>query len=209
MSEQPRGSSRLALPPTKTHTTTPTKMRQNGETSRFPLYRQRARQRTLSYGRNCRSQTKFHQEWKYCHRRNTGHTSKKQENVARALLTGLIFQKGVPLIFRNDEAAELVAGTAAVMHELIPWNSTSDDRVTQSPLKGRCRALHAAPDRLPDKVRRQPLQQHAGLPSRNHVCLPTSPRSIRPSIAHIFRGWTRTPSEPGRSRKHEPAPGCK
>jgi hypothetical protein len=33
----------------------------------------------------------------------------KQENVARrALLTGLIFQKGVLLIFRNDEAAELV-----------------------------------------------------------------------------------------------------
>ena len=29
--------------------------------------------------------------------------NRKQDNVARALLTGLILQKGVPLSFRNDE----------------------------------------------------------------------------------------------------------
>ncbi len=37
--------------------------------------------------------------------------NRKQDNVARALLTGLIFQKDVPLTFRNDEATELVEGT--------------------------------------------------------------------------------------------------
>jgi hypothetical protein len=60
--------------------------------------------------------------------------NRRQENIARALLTGLIFQKGVPLIFRNDEAAELVAGTAiSGRHEHLPRNTTSHDRRTQSP----------------------------------------------------------------------------
>ena len=45
--------------------------------------------------------------------------NRKQDNVARALLTGLIFQKGVPLIFRNDEAAELVGGTVAAMNTYL------------------------------------------------------------------------------------------
>jgi hypothetical protein len=45
--------------------------------------------------------------------------NRKQENVARALLTGLIFQKGVPLMFRNDEAAELVEGTVAAMNSYL------------------------------------------------------------------------------------------
>ncbi len=45
--------------------------------------------------------------------------NRRQENIARALLTGLIFQKGVPLIFRNDEAAELVAGTVAAMSSYL------------------------------------------------------------------------------------------
>jgi hypothetical protein len=31
--------------------------------------------------------------------------NRKQENIARALMTGLILQKGVPLTFRNDEAS--------------------------------------------------------------------------------------------------------
>jgi transposase InsO family protein len=45
--------------------------------------------------------------------------NRKQDNVARALLTGLIFQKGVPLMFRNDEAAELVEGTVAAMNSYL------------------------------------------------------------------------------------------
>ena len=45
--------------------------------------------------------------------------NRRQENIARALLTGLIFQKGVPLIFRNDEATELVAGTVAAMNTYL------------------------------------------------------------------------------------------
>ncbi len=35
-------------------------------------------------------------------------TNRKQDKIARALITGLIFQKGVPLSFRNDEASEFV-----------------------------------------------------------------------------------------------------
>jgi hypothetical protein len=87
--------------------------------------------------------------------------NRRQENIARALLTGLIFQKGVPLIFRNDEATELVAGTVAAMNTYLKIQQISHDRRTQSPLKCCCRALHAAPNGLPDKVRRQPVRQHA------------------------------------------------
>jgi hypothetical protein len=43
----------------------------------------------------------------------------KQENVARALLTELILQKGVPLIFRNDEASEFVKGVVASMNRYL------------------------------------------------------------------------------------------
>jgi hypothetical protein len=50
--------------------------------------------------------------------------NRRQENIARALLTGLIFQKGVPLIFRNDEAAELVAGTVAAMNTYSEYNKS-------------------------------------------------------------------------------------
>jgi hypothetical protein len=35
---------------------------------------------------------------------------RKMKGVAKALLSGLIFQKGVPLIFVNDEAKEFVDG---------------------------------------------------------------------------------------------------
>jgi hypothetical protein len=45
--------------------------------------------------------------------------NRKQENVARALLTGLILQKGVPLIFRNDEASEFVKGVEASMNRYL------------------------------------------------------------------------------------------
>jgi transposase InsO family protein len=45
--------------------------------------------------------------------------NRKQENVARALLTGIILQKGVPLIFRNDEASEFVKGVVASMNRYL------------------------------------------------------------------------------------------
>ena len=45
--------------------------------------------------------------------------NRKQENVARAIMTGLILQKGVPLRFRNDEASELVKGVVASMNRYL------------------------------------------------------------------------------------------
>jgi hypothetical protein len=45
--------------------------------------------------------------------------NRKQENVARALMTGLILQKGVPLTFRNDEASELFKGVVAAMNRYL------------------------------------------------------------------------------------------
>jgi hypothetical protein len=45
--------------------------------------------------------------------------NRKQENVARALMTGLILQKGVPLLFRNDEASEFVKGAVAAMNRYL------------------------------------------------------------------------------------------
>jgi hypothetical protein len=44
---------------------------------------------------------------------------KKMEGVAKALLSGLIFQKGVPLIFVNDEAKEFVDGVVHSMHRYL------------------------------------------------------------------------------------------
>ncbi len=45
--------------------------------------------------------------------------NRKQENVARALMTGLIMQKGVPLTFCNDEASELVKVVIASMNRYL------------------------------------------------------------------------------------------
>jgi hypothetical protein len=41
------------------------------------------------------------------------------EEVAKALLSGLIFQKGVPLIFVNDEAKEFVDGVVHSMNRYL------------------------------------------------------------------------------------------
>ncbi len=46
-------------------------------------------------------------------------TDRKQENVARALLTDLVLQKGVPLSFRNDEAPEFVKGVVVAMNRYL------------------------------------------------------------------------------------------
>ena len=45
--------------------------------------------------------------------------NRKHEHVARALMTGLILQKGVPLTFRNDEASEFVKGVVASMNRYL------------------------------------------------------------------------------------------
>ena len=44
---------------------------------------------------------------------------RKTEGVTRALLSGLIFQKGVPLLFLNDEAKEFVDGTVHAMNRYL------------------------------------------------------------------------------------------
>ncbi len=44
----------------------------------------------------------------------------KQENVSRALLSGLVFVvKGVPLEFRSDNAPELMSGLVAAMNRYL------------------------------------------------------------------------------------------
>ncbi len=45
--------------------------------------------------------------------------NRKQDSVARALLSGLILQKGVPLSFRNDEAPEFVKGVVSAMNRYL------------------------------------------------------------------------------------------
>jgi hypothetical protein len=47
------------------------------------------------------------------------------EGVAKALLSGLIFQKGVPLIFVNDEAKEFVDGVVHNMNRYLLVSSRS------------------------------------------------------------------------------------
>ena len=44
---------------------------------------------------------------------------RKQDKVAKSLLSGLIFQKGVPLLFRNDEAREFVQGVVHSMNQYL------------------------------------------------------------------------------------------
>ena len=44
---------------------------------------------------------------------------RKMEGVAKALLSGIIFQKGVPLIFVNDEAQEFVGGVVHSMNRYL------------------------------------------------------------------------------------------
>ncbi len=59
--------------------------------------------------------------------------NRKQENVARALMTELILQKGVPLTFCNDEASELVKGVVASMNRYLGIRPLLTTRV-QTPL---------------------------------------------------------------------------
>jgi hypothetical protein len=51
--------------------------------------------------------------------------NRKQDNVARALLSGLIFQKGVPLQFRSDEASEFVDGVVGAMNRYLDISQIS------------------------------------------------------------------------------------
>jgi hypothetical protein len=53
----------------------------------------------------------------------------------RALLSGLIFQKGVPLLFLNNEAREFVGGTVHAMNQYLGIKQiTTGYRRAQSPL---------------------------------------------------------------------------
>ncbi len=73
-------------------------------------------------------------------------TNRKQENVARALLTGLVLQKGVPLSFRNDEAPEFVKGVVASMNRYLGIEQiTTGSRITQSKIQRSGGKIHAAP----------------------------------------------------------------
>ena len=45
--------------------------------------------------------------------------NRKQENVSRALLSGLVFVKGVPLEFRSDNAPELMSGLVSAMNHYL------------------------------------------------------------------------------------------
>ncbi len=51
---------------------------------------------------------------------------RKQDKVAKSLLSGLIFQKGVPLLFRNDEAREFVQGVVHSMNQYLLRHQTND-----------------------------------------------------------------------------------
>ncbi len=130
--------------------------------------------------------------------------NRKQDNVARALLTGLIFQKGVPLTFRNDEAAELVEGTVAAMNSYLGTQQITtgghnprSNAVVERFMQHLTACLTKCDDRQYSDMRDY-------LPA---IALPTSQRSIRPSTARLSR--LGTDSEPGRSRKHAPTPGCR
>jgi hypothetical protein len=46
-------------------------------------------------------------------------TDRKTEGVTKTLLSGIIFQKGVPLLFVNDEATEFVGGTVHAMNQYL------------------------------------------------------------------------------------------
>ena len=56
----------------------------------------------------------------------------KTEGVTKALLSGIIFQKGVPLLFVNDEASEFVGDTVHAMNQYLGIKQIT--RGTQSPL---------------------------------------------------------------------------
>jgi hypothetical protein len=45
--------------------------------------------------------------------------NRKQDNVSRALLSGLVFVKGVPLEFRSDNAPELMSGLTSSMNNCL------------------------------------------------------------------------------------------
>ncbi len=62
--------------------------------------------------------------------------------------------------------------------------------------------IHAAPYCLPDQVRRQPIQQHAGLSSRYSFCPQHSVQLVHQ--LHTFRGWARAPSPDDHGSTRQP-----
>ena len=49
--------------------------------------------------------------------------NRKHESVSRALLSGLVFVKGVPLEFRSDNAPELMSGLVSAMNHNCTYSS--------------------------------------------------------------------------------------
>ena len=87
-------------------------------------------------------------------------------------------------------------------HEFLFKNRANHDRGPQPTVQWRRRTIHAAPYGLPDQVRRQPIQQHAGLSSRYSVCPQHSVQLVHQ--LHAFRGWARTPSPDDHGSTRQP-----
>ncbi len=68
-------------------------------------------------------------------------TDRKTEDVTRALLSGIIFQKEVPLLFVNDEASEFVGRTVHAMNQYLGIKQITTGE--HNPRSNR--ALYAAP----------------------------------------------------------------
>ncbi len=83
----------------------------------------------------------------------------KMEGVAKALLSGIIFQRGVPLTFVNDEAQEFVGGVDTLVSSKL-----------QRPIKCKRWTFHAASYKLPHKMWRYAVSKCEGLPSSNSIC---------------------------------------
>ena len=117
--------------------------------------------------------------------------NRRQDNVARALLTGLIFQKGVPLTFRNDEATELVEGTVAAMNSYL--------RIQQITTGGHNPRSNAVVERfmqhLTACLTKCDDSQYGNM--RDYLPAIFSPQHSFQLVhqLHAFRGWARTTSQ--------------
>ncbi len=76
---------------------------------------------------------------------------RKMEVVAKALLSGIIFQKGVPLLFVNDETEEFVDGVVhSVMNRYVGIMQIATGGITLDPtqtLNVSCSSIYHAASR--------------------------------------------------------------
>jgi hypothetical protein len=78
--------------------------------------------------------------------------NRKQDSVARALLSGLILQKGVPLSFRNDKAPEFVKGVVAAMNRYLGIEQITTGSHNRRSNAVVARTFHAASQWMPHQV---------------------------------------------------------